>query len=240
MGIISLDLNCALWGCKGLVIHSQQMVAIVFRPQQGCLQVSHMPFAAQYLSHSLWPGLCGLLGFPLLPSQLVVHWLRPGLCIWLHLLSQQVSEIWNKYLNNHYQALSRARIQQIDLLGKRFETDTGLGKWQFSLRMSSDSLSISGPCPKGGAAVSAVDHMPSLPSGLWGNWDRGSKDFTRSQIPSITNSLSGDRFGGKKALPEPTVTSVEHPCLMCYLSKAHKSRQAQHRSHITHLPWGQG
>ncbi|XP_070324437.1 zinc finger MYND domain-containing protein 12 isoform X1 [Odocoileus virginianus] len=41
-------------------------------------------------------------------------------------LYTKVSEIWNKYLNDHYQVLSQARIQQIDLLGKRFETDTGL------------------------------------------------------------------------------------------------------------------
>lgn len=45
-------------------------------------------------------------------------------------LYTKVSEIWNKYLNNHYQALLRARIQQIDLLGKRFETDTGLDEAQ--------------------------------------------------------------------------------------------------------------
>uniref|UniRef100_A0A9L0IZA4 Zinc finger MYND-type containing 12 n=1 Tax=Equus asinus TaxID=9793 RepID=A0A9L0IZA4_EQUAS len=45
-------------------------------------------------------------------------------------LYTKVSEIWNKYLNNHYQVLSQARIQQIDLLGKRFETDTGLDEAQ--------------------------------------------------------------------------------------------------------------
>lgn len=36
-------------------------------------------------------------------------------------------------MNNHYQVLSQSLTQQIDLLGKQFETDTGLGKWQFSL-----------------------------------------------------------------------------------------------------------
>ncbi|OWK04585.1 ZMYND12, partial [Cervus elaphus hippelaphus] len=45
-------------------------------------------------------------------------------------LANDVSEIWNKYLNDHYQVLSQARIQQIDLLGKRFETDTGLDEAQ--------------------------------------------------------------------------------------------------------------
>uniref|UniRef100_A0AAA9S0H0 Zinc finger MYND-type containing 12 n=1 Tax=Bos taurus TaxID=9913 RepID=A0AAA9S0H0_BOVIN len=45
-------------------------------------------------------------------------------------LYTKVSEIWNKYLNDHYQVLSQARIQQIDLLGKRFETDTGLDEAQ--------------------------------------------------------------------------------------------------------------
>jgi hypothetical protein len=49
------------------------------------------------------------------------------------LLSKQVSEIWHKYLDNHYQVLSKDRIQQIDLLGRHFVNDTGLGKWQFSL-----------------------------------------------------------------------------------------------------------
>ncbi|ELV12367.1 Zinc finger MYND domain-containing protein 12 [Tupaia chinensis] len=42
------------------------------------------------------------------------------------LYTKQVSEIWHKYLNDHYQVLSQARVQQIDLLGKRFENDTGL------------------------------------------------------------------------------------------------------------------
>ncbi|XP_025144743.2 zinc finger MYND domain-containing protein 12 isoform X4 [Bubalus bubalis] len=45
-------------------------------------------------------------------------------------LYTKVSEIWNKYLNDHYEVLSQARIQQIDLLGKRFETDTGLDEAQ--------------------------------------------------------------------------------------------------------------
>ncbi|XP_008065368.1 zinc finger MYND domain-containing protein 12 isoform X2 [Carlito syrichta] len=45
-------------------------------------------------------------------------------------LYTKVSEIWYKYLNDHYQVLSQARIQQIDLLGKRFETDTGLDEAQ--------------------------------------------------------------------------------------------------------------
>ncbi|KAI4549692.1 hypothetical protein MG293_002022 [Ovis ammon polii] len=45
-------------------------------------------------------------------------------------LANDVSEIWNKYLNDRYQVLSQARIQQIDLLGKRFETDTGLDEAQ--------------------------------------------------------------------------------------------------------------
>ncbi|XP_047583058.1 zinc finger MYND domain-containing protein 12 isoform X2 [Lutra lutra] len=45
-------------------------------------------------------------------------------------LYTKVSEIWSKYLNDRYQVLSRVRIQQIDLLGKRFETDTGLDEAQ--------------------------------------------------------------------------------------------------------------
>ncbi|XP_019663664.1 zinc finger MYND domain-containing protein 12 [Ailuropoda melanoleuca] len=45
-------------------------------------------------------------------------------------LYTKVSEIWSKYLNDRYQMLSQARIQQIDLLGKRFETDTGLDEAQ--------------------------------------------------------------------------------------------------------------
>lgn len=238
MGIIRLYLNCTLWGCKGSVICSQQMVAIVIRPQQGCPQISHMPCAAQHLSHSHWPGLCGFPGFPLLPSQLVVHRLRPGLHIWLHLLSQQVSEIWNKYLNNHYQALLQARIQQLDLLGKRFETDTGLGKWQFShdaeqwLPVNLWALSWRG---RALCLPWITCHLSHLAYGETETGDQ--RDFTRSEVPSIRNSFSGDRFGGKKTLPEPTMTSVEYPRLMCYPSKAHKPRQTQHRSHITHLSW---
>lgn len=45
-------------------------------------------------------------------------------------LYTKVCEIWDKYLNNRYQVLSEARIQQIDLLGRRFETDTGLDEAQ--------------------------------------------------------------------------------------------------------------
>ncbi|XP_006164971.1 zinc finger MYND domain-containing protein 12 isoform X2 [Tupaia chinensis] len=45
-------------------------------------------------------------------------------------LYTKVSEIWHKYLNDHYQVLSQARVQQIDLLGKRFENDTGLDEAQ--------------------------------------------------------------------------------------------------------------
>ncbi|XP_004679509.1 PREDICTED: zinc finger MYND domain-containing protein 12 isoform X1 [Condylura cristata] len=41
-------------------------------------------------------------------------------------LYTKVSEIWNKYLNDHYEVLLKNRIQHIDLLGKQFETDTGL------------------------------------------------------------------------------------------------------------------
>ncbi|XP_048949917.1 zinc finger MYND domain-containing protein 12 isoform X2 [Canis lupus dingo] len=43
-------------------------------------------------------------------------------------LYTKIAEIWSKYLNNRYQVLSQNRIQQIDLLGKRFETDTGLAE----------------------------------------------------------------------------------------------------------------
>ncbi|XP_004443187.1 PREDICTED: zinc finger MYND domain-containing protein 12 isoform X1 [Ceratotherium simum simum] len=45
-------------------------------------------------------------------------------------LYTKVSEIWDKYLDDRYQVLSQARIQQIDLLGKQFETDTGLDEAQ--------------------------------------------------------------------------------------------------------------
>ncbi|XP_060062080.1 zinc finger MYND domain-containing protein 12 isoform X2 [Erinaceus europaeus] len=45
-------------------------------------------------------------------------------------LANDVTEIWNKYLNNHYEVLLQVRTQQIDLLGKQFETDTGLDEAQ--------------------------------------------------------------------------------------------------------------
>ncbi|XP_039094655.1 zinc finger MYND domain-containing protein 12 [Hyaena hyaena] len=45
-------------------------------------------------------------------------------------LYTKISEIWSKYLNTRYQVLSEARNKQIDLLGKRFETDTGLDEAQ--------------------------------------------------------------------------------------------------------------
>ncbi|XP_029803858.1 zinc finger MYND domain-containing protein 12 [Suricata suricatta] len=45
-------------------------------------------------------------------------------------LYTKVSEIWNKYLSTRCQVLSEAHNQQIDLLGKRFETDTGLDEAQ--------------------------------------------------------------------------------------------------------------
>ncbi|XP_077006141.1 zinc finger MYND domain-containing protein 12 isoform X3 [Tamandua tetradactyla] len=45
-------------------------------------------------------------------------------------LFMKVTEIWHQYLNEHHQVLSQARIQQIDLLGKQFENDTGLDEAQ--------------------------------------------------------------------------------------------------------------
>ncbi|XP_069333893.1 zinc finger MYND domain-containing protein 12 isoform X2 [Eulemur rufifrons] len=45
-------------------------------------------------------------------------------------LYTKVTEIWHKYLNDHYQVLLQARVQQMDLLGKRFENDTGLDEAQ--------------------------------------------------------------------------------------------------------------
>ncbi|XP_049631474.1 zinc finger MYND domain-containing protein 12 [Suncus etruscus] len=45
-------------------------------------------------------------------------------------LYTKVTEIWNKYLYDHYQVLAQARNQQIDLLGKLLETDTGLDEAQ--------------------------------------------------------------------------------------------------------------
>nr|XP_012603925.1 zinc finger MYND domain-containing protein 12 isoform X3 [Microcebus murinus] len=45
-------------------------------------------------------------------------------------LANDVSEIWHKYLNDHYRGLVQARVQQMDLLGKRFENDTGLDEAQ--------------------------------------------------------------------------------------------------------------
>ncbi|XP_006839890.1 PREDICTED: zinc finger MYND domain-containing protein 12 [Chrysochloris asiatica] len=45
-------------------------------------------------------------------------------------LYTKVTEIWHKYLNNHYQVLAQSRLQKIDLLGKQFENDTGLDEAQ--------------------------------------------------------------------------------------------------------------
>ncbi|XP_058159765.1 zinc finger MYND domain-containing protein 12 isoform X2 [Dasypus novemcinctus] len=59
-------------------------------------------------------------------------------------LYTKVTEIWHKYLNEHYQVLSQDRIQQIDLLGKQFETDTGLDEAQEAeaIRILSSILNI--------------------------------------------------------------------------------------------------
>lgn len=157
----------------------------------------------------------------------------------MHFLSQQVSEIWDKYLNNHHQVLSQARIQQIDLLGKEFETDTGLGKWQFSVgSRAATSSQSTGLVPKRGrAAEPVVEHMP-LPRLDYGETETGEqRDFTRIQMPSITHSLSGDILGGKTTLLEPTVISAVHPFLMCHPSRVHKPRQTERRSRITQLSW---
>ncbi|KAM5248665.1 zinc finger MYND domain-containing protein 12 [Ctenodactylus gundi] len=45
-------------------------------------------------------------------------------------LYTKVAEIWHTYLNDHYQVLSQAQKQQIDLLGKQFINDTGLDEAQ--------------------------------------------------------------------------------------------------------------
>nr|XP_004670517.1 zinc finger MYND domain-containing protein 12 isoform X2 [Jaculus jaculus] len=62
-------------------------------------------------------------------------------------LYTQVSEIWHKYLNDHYQVLSQARVQQIDLLGKQFVNDTGLDEAQEAeaIRILTSILSIREP-----------------------------------------------------------------------------------------------
>ncbi|XP_055467228.1 zinc finger MYND domain-containing protein 12 [Psammomys obesus] len=59
-------------------------------------------------------------------------------------LYTKASQIWHTYLNNHYQALSRARSQQADLLGKRFLNDTGLDEAQEAeaIRILTSILSI--------------------------------------------------------------------------------------------------
>ena len=128
------------------------------------------------------------------PLKWLAQWLKSSLLVWLPLLSQQVSEIWNKYLNDRYQVLSQARIQQIDLLGKRFETDTGLGKWQFFLghRVVTSFLLIHRLCLSEGEQLS-LSWGASVPSSLfcrWANWDRGIKKIWpvlwKIQVPSIT------------------------------------------------------
>ncbi|KAM4807389.1 zinc finger MYND domain-containing protein 12 isoform X1 [Ictidomys tridecemlineatus] len=45
-------------------------------------------------------------------------------------LYTKVSKIWHKYLNEHYQVLSQAHVEQADLLRKRFVNDTGLDEAQ--------------------------------------------------------------------------------------------------------------
>lgn len=153
MGIIKLWPQLVLWGCKGLVICVQQMVVIVTRPTRAVPRSARCPLQPNTChTHFGHACLAPKPPLPLLPptrhnergslqmvrgAALPAGWssdLRPGLLVWLYLLSQQVCEIWDKYLNNRYQVLTEARVQQIDLLGKQFETDTGLGKWQFSLR----------------------------------------------------------------------------------------------------------
>nr|XP_003415378.1 zinc finger MYND domain-containing protein 12 isoform X1 [Loxodonta africana] len=59
-------------------------------------------------------------------------------------LYTKVTEIWYKYLNNHYQVLSHSRLQQIDLLGKKFENDTGLDEAHEAeaIRILTSTLSI--------------------------------------------------------------------------------------------------
>lgn len=178
------------------------MVAIVIKPQQGCPQVSLPPALCSptLVVLTLARPVCTPKATPAsrhsengslktvrkpgqrhCPPSCLAQWLRSGLLVWSYFLSQQVSEIWNKYLNDHYQVLSQARIQQVDLLGKRFEADTGLGKWQFILgsRAATSSLLIHRLCPEERKLLSLSWYtlVPSSSYCWWRNWDRGLKRF---------------------------------------------------------------
>lgn len=150
--------------------------------------------------------------------------LRSGLLLWLCLLSQQVSEIWSKYLNNRYQVLSEARIQQIDLLGKRFETDTGLGKWQLSLgnRAVASPHLIHRPSPQEGEPLSLsrahqchlllfaeADTEIGKPKGFHQCWE----EFRALVLYTAFPGAHKVRMWREKDLQEPPVISAEPPFL---------------------------
>ncbi|XP_010860961.1 PREDICTED: zinc finger MYND domain-containing protein 12 isoform X2 [Bison bison bison] len=116
-------------------LNSVELVPAYLLLAEASLGLGRVVQAEEYLSQAQWTVLksteCSYAIHSLLHRNLgLLYMAKENYEEARYHLANDVSEIWNKYLNDHYQVLSQARIQQIDLLGKRFETDTGLDEAQ--------------------------------------------------------------------------------------------------------------
>ncbi|XP_013363218.1 PREDICTED: zinc finger MYND domain-containing protein 12 isoform X4 [Chinchilla lanigera] len=116
-------------------LSSVELVPAYLLLAEASLGLGRIVQAEEYLSQAQWTVLksteCSNATYSLLHRNLGLLYMAKGNYEEARYhLANDVSEIWHKYLSDHYQVLSQARIQQIDLLGKRFVNDTGLDEAQ--------------------------------------------------------------------------------------------------------------
>ncbi|XP_010632375.1 zinc finger MYND domain-containing protein 12 isoform X3 [Fukomys damarensis] len=116
-------------------LSSVELVPAYLLLAEASLGLGQIVQAEEYLSQAQWTVLkstdCNNATYSLLHRNLGLLYMAKGNYEEARYhLANDVSEIWHKYLNDHYQVLSQARIQQLDLLGKPFVNDTGLDEAQ--------------------------------------------------------------------------------------------------------------
>ncbi|XP_023561983.1 zinc finger MYND domain-containing protein 12 isoform X4 [Octodon degus] len=116
-------------------LSSVELVPAYLLLAEASLGLGRIVQAEEYLSQAQWTVLkstdCSNATYSLLHRNLgLLYIAKENYEEARYHLANDVSEIWHKYLNDHYQVLSQARNQQIDLLGKRFVNDTGLDEAQ--------------------------------------------------------------------------------------------------------------
>nr|XP_045005758.1 zinc finger MYND domain-containing protein 12 isoform X4 [Jaculus jaculus] len=133
-------------------LNSVELVPAYLLLAEASLGLGRIVQAEEYLSQAQWTVLkstdCSNATYSLLHRNLgLLYMAKENFEEARYHLANDVSEIWHKYLNDHYQVLSQARVQQIDLLGKQFVNDTGLDEAQEAeaIRILTSILSIREP-----------------------------------------------------------------------------------------------